>query len=94
MRDITTGQPTPTLKENQMYDSDGQFDEMLGLPIQIRNRVRDPGTPPIRVSPKTPAPGGGTVGTTANIESGPELYMVTEDTRGNGKGEVEKLSPQ
>ena len=45
MRDITTGQPTPTLEENQMYDWDGQFDEMLGLPIQLRNRVSDPGTP-------------------------------------------------
>ena len=37
VKDITTRQPTPTLKENQMYDWDGQFDEMLGLPIQLRN---------------------------------------------------------
>ena len=94
MRDITTGQPTPTLEENQMYDWDGQFDEMLGLPIQLRNRVSDPGTPPVRVLPKAPASGGGAVGTTVNIGSGPELYTVTEDTKGNGKGEVEKLPPQ
>ena len=33
VRDITTGQPTPTLKENKMYNWDGQFDETLGLPI-------------------------------------------------------------
>ena len=37
VRDITTGQPTPTLEENQMYDWDGQFDETLGLPIWLRN---------------------------------------------------------
>ena len=94
MRDITTGQPTPTLEENQMYDWDGQFDEMLGLPIQLRNRVSDPGTPPVRDSPKAPAPGGGAVGATVNIGSGPGLYMVTEDTKGNGIGEVKKLPPQ
>ena len=94
VRDITTGQPTPTLEENQMYNWDGQFDETLGLPIQLRNRVSDPGTPPVRVSPKAPVPGGGTVGTTANIGSGPKLYPVTEDTRGNGTGEVEKLPSQ
>ena len=45
VKDITTGQPTPTLKENQMYNWDGQFDDTLGLPIQLRNRVSDPGTP-------------------------------------------------
>ena len=37
VRDITTGQPTPTLEENQMYDWNGQFDETLGLLIQLRN---------------------------------------------------------
>ena len=58
VRDITTGQPTPTLEENQMYDWDGQFDEMLGLPIQLRNRVSNPGTPPVRASPRVPASGG------------------------------------
>ena len=94
VRDITTGQPTPTHEENQMYDWDGQFDETLGLPIQLRNRVSDPGTPPVRVSPRAPAPGGGTIKTTANIESGPKLHPVTKDTRGNGTGEVEKLPSQ
>ena len=94
VRDITTGQPTPTLKENQMYNWDGQFNETLGLPIQLRNRVSNLGTPPVRVFPKAPAPGGGTVGTTANIGSGPKLYPVTKDTRGNGTGEVEKLPSQ
>ena len=77
-----------------MYDWDGQFDEMLGLPIQLRNRVSDLGTPPVRVSPKAPASGGGTIGTTVNIESGPKLYMVTEDTKGNGMGRVKKLPSQ
>ena len=33
VKDITTGQPTPTLEENQMYDWDCQFDDTLGLPI-------------------------------------------------------------
>ena len=94
VRDITTGQPTPTHEENQMYDWDGQFDEMLGLPIQLRNRVSDLGTPPVRVSPKAPVPGGGTIRTTANIGSGPKLYPVTEDTRGNGVAEVEELPSQ
>ena len=47
VKDITTGQPTSTLEENQMYDWDGQFDDMLGLPIQLRNRVSDPRTPPL-----------------------------------------------
>ena len=91
VRDITTGQPTLTHEENQMYNWDGQFDEMLGLPIQLRNRVSNLGTPPVRVSPKAPAPGGGAVGTTANIGSGPKLHPVTKDTRGNGVGEVEEL---
>ena len=67
MRDITTGQPTPTLKVNQMYDWDGQFNEMLGLPIQLRNRVSDPGTPPVRASPRAPGHGGGVGGATVNI---------------------------
>ena len=94
MRDITTGQPTPTLEKNQMYDWDGQFDEMLGLPIQLRNRVSDRGTPPVRASPRAPGYDGGAGGATANIGSGPGLYMVTEDTRGNSMGEVEELPPQ
>ena len=94
MRDITTGQPTPTLEENQMYDWDGQFDETLGLPIQLRNRVSDPGTPPVRASPRAPGYGGGAGGATANIGSGSGLYTVTEDTRGNSTGEVEELPPQ
>ena len=94
VRDITTGQPTPTLKENQMYDWDGQFDETLGLPIQLRNRVSDPGTPPVRVSPTAPGHRGGVRGATVNIGSGPELYMVTKDTRGNGMGEAKELPPQ
>ena len=33
VKDIITGQPTSTLKENQMYDWDGQFNDTLGLPI-------------------------------------------------------------
>ena len=94
MRDITTEQPTPTLKENQMYDWDGQFDEMLGLPIHLRNRVSDLGTPLVRASPRVPASGGGAIETTVNIGSGPELYTVTKDTKGNGMGEVKKLPPQ
>ena len=94
VRDINTGQPTPTHEENQMYDWDGQFDETLGLPIQLRTRVSNPGTPPVRVSPKAPVPGGGTVETTVNIGSRPELYPVTEGTRGNGMGEVEKMPSQ
>ena len=28
-----------------MCDWDGQFDETLGLPIQLKNRVSNPGTP-------------------------------------------------
>ena len=94
MRDITTGQPTPTLEENQMYHWDGQFDETLGLPIQLRNRVSNPGTPPVRASPRAPAYGGGVGGATVNIRSGPGLYTVTEDTRGNGMGEAEELPSQ
>ena len=94
MRDITTRQPTPTLKENQMYDWDGQFNEMLGLPIQLRNRVSDPGTSPVRASPRAPGYGGGVGGATANIGSGPGLYMVTKDTRGNSMGEAKELPPQ
>ena len=94
MRDITTGQPTPTLEENQMYDWDGQFDEMLGLPIQLRNRVSDPVTPSVRASPRAPGYGAGVGGATANIGSGPRLYTVTEDTRGNGTGEAKELPPQ
>ena len=94
VRDITTGQPTPTIEENQMYDWDGQFDETLGLPIQLMNRVRDLGTPPVRVSPRVPASGGGAVETTTDIGSGPGLYAVTEDEKGNGTGEAEELPPR
>ena len=94
MRDITTGQPTLTLKENQMYDWDGQFDETLGLPIQLRNRVSDPRTPPVRASQRAPGHDEGAGGATANIGSGPGLYTVTEDTRGNSAEEVEELPPQ
>ena len=94
VRDITTGQPTPTLEENQMYDWDGQFDEMLGLPIQLRNRVSDPGTSLVKASQRAPGYGGGVGGATVNIGSGPGLYTVTEDTRGNGTGEAEELPPQ
>ena len=93
VRDITTGQPTPTLEENQMYDWDGQFDETLGLPIQLRNRGRDWGTPPVRASQRVPASGGGAVGTTTGIGSGPGLCTVAEDEKGNGTGEVEELPP-
>ena len=50
VKDITTRQPTSTPEENQMYNWDGQFDDTLGLPIQLRNRVSDPGTPPVRAS--------------------------------------------
>ena len=28
-----------------------------------------------------------------NIGSGPRLYMVTKDTKGNGMGEAEELPP-
>ena len=94
VKDITTGQPTSTLEENQMYNWDGQFDDTLGLPIQLRNRVSDPGTPPVRASPRAPGYGGGAGGATVNIGSGPRLYTVTEDTKGNGTGEAKELPPQ
>ena len=94
MRDITTGQPTPTVKENQMYNWDGQFHEMLGLPVQLRNQVSDPGTHLVRVSQRAPGHDEGVGGATVNIGSGPGLYTVTEDTRGNGVGEAEELPPQ
>ena len=94
VKDITTGQPTSTLKESQMYDWDGQLDDTLGLPIQLRNRVSNPGTPPVRASPRTPGYGGSAGGATVNVGSGPGLYMVTEDTKGNGAGEAEELPPQ
>ena len=77
-----------------MYDWDGEFDDTLGLPLQLRNQVSDPGTPPVRASPRTPRYGGGTEGATANIGSGSGLYMVTEDAKRNGKGEVEELPLQ
>ena len=93
VKDITTGQPTSTLKENQMYDWDGQFDDTLGLPIQLRNRVTNPGTPPVRASPRAPGYGGGAGGATVNIWSEPGPYTVTEDTKGNGTGEAEELPP-
>ena len=93
VKDITTGQPMSTLEENQMYDWDGQFDDTLGLPIQLRNRVSNPGTP-VRASPRAPGYGGGAGGATVNIGSGPGLYTVTKDTKGNGTGEAEKLPPQ
>ena len=93
VKNITTGQPTSTLEENQMYNWDGQFDGTLGLPIQLRNRVSDPGTPPVRASPRTPGYGGGAGGATVNIRSGPGLYTVTEDTKGNGTGEAEEFPP-
>ena len=93
VRDITIGQPTPTLEENQMYDWDGQFNETLGLPIQLRNRVSDPGTPPVRASRRVPVSGGGVIGATADIGSGPRLNTVTEDEKGNGTGEADELPP-
>ena len=94
VKDITTGQPTSTLEENQMYDWDGQFDDTLQLLIQLRNRVSDPGTPPVRASQRAPGYGGGAGGATVNIGSGPGLYTVTEDTKGNSMGEAEELPPQ
>ena len=94
VRDITTRQPTPTLDENQMYNWDGQFDETPRLPIQLRKRVSDPGTPPVRASPRAPGYGGCAGGATANIGSGPGLYTVAEDTKGNSMWEAEELPPQ
>ena len=94
MKDITTGRPTSTLKENQMYNWDGQFDDRLGLPIQLRNWVSDPGTPPVRASPRAPGYGGGAGGATVNILSGRGLYTATEDTKGNSTGEAKELPPQ
>ena len=76
-----------------MYDWDGQFDDTLGLPIQLRNRVSDPGTPPVRASPRAPGYGGGAGGATVNIGNEPGLYTVTEDTKGNGMGEAKELPP-
>ena len=94
VKDITTGQATSTPKENQTYNWDGQFDDTLRLPLQLRNWVSDPGTPPVRASPGAPGYGGGTGGATANIGSGPGLNMVTKDTRVNCTGEAEELPPQ
>ena len=94
MKDITTGQPTSTLEENQMCDWDGQFDDTLEFPIKLRNRVSDPGTPPVRASPRAPGYGGGAGGATVNIGSGAGLYTVTEDTKGNSTGEAKELPPQ
>ena len=94
VKDITTRQPTSTLVENQMYEWDGQFNYTLGLPIQLRNRVSDPGTPPVRASPRAPGYGGGAGGATVNIGSGPGLYTVTKDTKGNGTSEAKELPLQ
>ena len=94
VKDITTGQPTSTLEESQMYDWDGQFNDTLGLPIQLRNRVSNPGTPPVRASPRTPGYGGSAGGATVNVGSGPGLYTVTEDTKGNSTGEAKELPPK
>ena len=94
VKDITTGQPTSTPEGNQMYDWDGQFDDALGLPLQLRNWVSDPGTSPVRASPEAPGYGEDTRGATANIGSGPRLYTVTEDTKGNSTGEAKELLPQ
>ena len=77
-----------------MYDWDGQFDDTLRLPLQLRNWVSDRGTPPVRASPGPPGYGEGTGGASANIGSGPGLYTVTEDTRVNCTGEAEELPPQ
>ena len=74
-----------------MYDLDGQFYETLELPIQLRNRVSDPGTPLVRASPRALGYGGGVGGTTVNIGSGPGLYRVTKDTKGNSMGEAKEL---
>ena len=93
VKDITTGQPTSTLKENQMYDWDGQFYDTLGLPIQLRNRVSNPGTPPVRASPRAPGYGRGAGGATVNIGSGPGLYTITEDTKGNGRVRLRNCLP-
>ena len=93
VKDITTGQPTSTPEDNQMYNWDGQFDDALGLPLQLRNRVSDPGTPPVRDSPGAPGYDEGTGGATANIGSEPGLYEVTKDTKGNGIAEAEELPP-
>ena len=93
VKDITTRQPTSTLEEKQMYDWDGQFNDTLGLPIQLRNRVSDPGTPPVRASSRAPGYGGGAGGATVNIGSGPGLYRVTKDTKGNGTGGAKELPP-
>ena len=70
VKDITTGQPTFTPEENQMDDWDGQFDDTLGVPIHLKNRVSDPGTPPVRAPPRAPGYGGGTREATVNIGSG------------------------
>ena len=93
VKDITTGQPTSTLEESQMYDWDGQLDDTLRLPTQLRNRVSNPGTPPVRASPRTPGYGGSAGGATVNVGSGPGLYTVTEDTKVNGTGEAKELPP-
>ena len=61
-----------------MYNWDGQFDETLGLPVQLRNRVSDLGTPPFGASPRVLGGEGGTGVATADIGSGPQLYMVTK----------------
>ena len=82
-KEITGSQPTLNVEEGQIYDWNDQFDETLGLLIQLRNRVSNAGTPPVRASPRATRYGQTTGGATLNIGTGPGLYMVAEDARGN-----------
>ena len=50
--------------------------------------------PRVRASPRAPGYGGGTGGATVNIGSGPRLYTVIKDTKGNGMGQAKELPPQ
>ena len=50
VRDITMPSTPRAGKESQMYDWDAQYDETLRLPLQLRNRVSEPGTPSVQDS--------------------------------------------
>ena len=52
IRDITTLSTPQVGDASQMYDWDTQYDESLGLPLQLRNQVSEPDTPSIHDSPR------------------------------------------
>ena len=46
VREITAPQQASTEQDGPRYDWDALYDAPLGLPIELPNRVSDPGTPP------------------------------------------------